>query len=137
MFLLDTNVISDVRRRGRGDPGVAEWYANIPEADLFLSVLTIGEVRRGIEQSRQRGDNPQADVLESWLGTVRDKFMSRVLPVDEEVAETWGRISAIRPVPVEDALLAATAIVNDFTLVTRNTKHVQGLGARILNPFTG
>ena len=116
MFLLDTNVISELRKRGRADSGVSEWYAGVSDEDIFLSVLTIGEIRRGVERSRRRGDNPQADTLEAWLDTVKGRFGSRILPADEEVAETWGRISAIRVVPVEDALLAATAIVNDFTL---------------------
>ena len=135
MFLLDTNVISEVRKGGRADSGVAEWYAGVSAEELFLSVLTIGEIRRGVEQSRRRGDNRQADTLEAWLNTVRLRYGPRILPADVEVAETWGRISSIRAVPVEDALLAATAMVNDFTLVTRNIRHVEGLGARLLNPF--
>lgn len=135
MFLLDTNVISELRKRGRADSRVSDWYAGVSDEDIFFSVLTIGEIRRGIEQSRRRGDNPQADTLEAWLGTVRSRFGPRILPADETVAETWGQISSIRVVPVEDALLAATAIVNDFTLVTRNIRHVEGLGARLLNPF--
>ena len=135
MFLLDTNIISELRKRGRADSGVSDWYAGVSEEDIFLSVLTIGEIRRGVERSRRRGNNPQADTLEAWLGTVRSRFGPRILPADETVAETWGRISAIRVAPVEDALLAATAIANDFTLVTRNIRHVEGLGARLLNPF--
>ena len=135
MFLLDTNVISELRKRGRADSGVSDWYAGVSDEDIFLSVLTIGEIRRGVEQSRRRGDSPQAETLEAWLETVKSRFGPRILPADEEVAETWGRISALRVVPVEDALLAATAMVNDFTLVTRNIRHVEGLGARLLNPF--
>ena len=137
MFLLDTNVISEVRKQGRADSGVAEWYASVSDEDIFLSVLTLGEIRRGVERSRRRGDNAQADTLEVWLTTVKGRFSGQILAVSEDIAETWGRISSIRPVPVEDALLAATAMVKDFTLVTRNIRHVEGLGARLLNPFTG
>ncbi len=135
MFLMDTNVISEVRKGARCDAHVRDWYSFVDEAQLFISSLSIGEIRRGIELARRRGDLPQADVLESWLETVRAQFSSRVLPVDDSVADIWGRLSATRPIPVIDGLLAATTIVHNLVLVTRNVADVDGSGATILNPF--
>ena len=135
MFLLDTNIISEVRRGRRADPNVLHWYAEVPESQLFISALTVGEVRRGIELARRRRDVDQAGMLESWLGEVVQRFSDRILMVDTLVADTWGRMSAARPVPVIDGLLAATALVHDLVLVTRNVSDVQGLGARVLDPF--
>ena len=94
MFLMDTNVISEVRKGARCDAHVRDWYSFVNEAQLFISSLSIGEIRRGIELARRRGDLPQADVLESWLQTVRARFSSRVLPVDDTVADIWGRLAA-------------------------------------------
>ena len=137
MFLLDTNVVSELRLAERRNVGVSDWYAGVQYSDLFTSALVVGEIRKGIERLRQRQDYRQADVLEVWLETSRDFFADRILPVDTEVADTWGRLYAIRNVPAVDGLLAATAIVHDLTLVTRNISHVQGLGADLLNPFAG
>lgn len=136
MFLLDTNVVSELRLAERRNMGVSDWYAGVQYSDLFTRTLVVGEIRKGIERLRQRQDYRQADVLEVWLETCRDFFADRILPVDTEVADAWGRLYAIRNVPVVDGLLAATAIVHDLTLVTRNISHVQGLGADLLNPFT-
>ena len=136
MFLLDTNVISEVRKGRRSDANVSNWYTGVGESQLYISSLTIGEIRKGIELARQRHNVNQAEALETWLHTVVEEFSGRVLTVDAQVADTWGRISAIRPVPVVDALLAATARVHDLTLVTRNVSDVEGLGARVLNPFS-
>ena len=135
MFLVDTNVISEVRKGTRCDIYVQKWYAGVDESQLYISALSIGEIRRGIELARRRGDFPQVNILESWLRTVQAQFSSRILSVDDTVAETWGRISAIRPVPAIDGLLAATAITHNLVLVTRNVRDVDGLGAEILNPF--
>ncbi len=135
MFLMDTNVISEVRKGARCDAHVRDWYSRVGEARLFISSLSIGEIRRGIDLARRRGDLPQADVLDSWLETVLKQFSSRILPVDDTVADIWGRLAATRPIPVIDGLLAATAIVHNLVLVTRNVADVDGLGATILNPF--
>ena len=135
MFLLDTNVISEVRKGRRSDPNVSNWYTGVGESQLYISSLTIGEIRKGIELARRR-DVDQAETLEAWLHTVVEEFSGRVLTVDAQVADTWGRMSAIRPVPVVDALLAATARVHDLTLVTRNVSDVEGLGVKVLNPFS-
>jgi predicted nucleic acid-binding protein len=109
-------------------------WAGVEDRDLFLSALTLGEVRKGIEAIRPR-DPAKATALEAWLAEIVDAFGPRMLGVDAVVAETWGRISALRSVPVTDALLAATARAHDLVLVTRNTADVEGLGARLLNPL--
>jgi len=133
-WLIDTNIISEVRKGPRCHPAVAAWWAGVEDRDLFLSALTLGEIRKGIEGVRPR-DPGRAAALEGWLAEVVDAFGPRVLGVDAAVAETWGRISALRSVPVVDALLAATARVHDLVLITRNTADVEGLGVRVLNPF--
>lgn len=133
-YLIDTNIISEVRKGERCDPNVAAWYDTIDDADLYLSVLILGEVRNGIERVRPR-DPVQAQALEGWLGAVRQAFAGRILPVDDVVAEEWGRMGARRPVSTIDALLAATAKVHGLTLATRNTADVGDLGASIVNPF--
>jgi len=133
-FLIDTNIISEVRKGARCNPGLAKWWAEVPEDDLWLSTLILGEIRKGIELARRR-DPDQALVLEAWFGEVVSGFGDRLLPVDAAVADEWGRMSAIRPVPVIDALLAATAKAQGLTLVTRNEADVAGLGVDVLNPF--
>ena len=135
MFLLDTNVISEVRKGRRSDSNVSNWYTGVGESQLYISSLTIGEIRKGIELARRRRDVDQAEALEAWLHTVVNGFSGRVLTVDAQVADTWGQMSAIRPIPVVDALLAATAQVHDLILVTRNVSDVGGLGVTVLNPF--
>lgn len=133
-FLIDTNIISELRKGERCDAAVAAWWAGVAEVDLWLSALVVGEIRKGVELARRR-DPRKAEVLETWLSDVLSGFGDRVLPVDATVAEEWGRMNAIRPVPVIDALLAATAKANDLTLVTRNEADVAGLGVEVLNPF--
>jgi len=137
VFLLDTNVVSESRRGPRCNPRVAAWFASVVVTDLFIGALTIGEIRKGIVLATSRGDHTQAANLNAWLHGMLTIFADRILPVDAAVADTWGRMHAIRNVPVVDGLLAATAIVHDLTLVTRNINHVQGLGANVLNPFAG
>jgi len=133
-FLIDTNIISEIRKGDRCDAAVAAWWAGVAEDDLWLSALVVGEIRKGVELARRR-DPRKAEVLETWLSDVLSGFGDRVLPVDATAAEEWGRMNAIRPVPVIDALLAATAKANDLTLVTRNEADVAGLGVAVLNPF--
>ena len=135
-FLIDTNIISEVRKGSRCDPQVAAWYAEVNAEDLFISTLVLGEIRKGIERARVR-DLPKALALERWLGQVEAAFGVRVLGVDPAVADQWGRLSAIRSIPVVDGLLAATAMIHDLTMVTRNARDVEGLGVKVLNPFRG
>lgn len=123
-----------MRKGERCDRNVAAWYASIDDADIFLSVLVLGEIRKGIERAR-RGDPKQARALERWLTTLIASYSDRILPIDLLVAEEWGRLSARRPVSTIDALLAATAKVHGFVLVTRNLADVADLDAEVLNPF--
>ena len=133
-FLIYTNVISEVRKGERCDPRVAAWYGTVPDDEVFLSALVLGELRKGVELSRTK-DVAKAIALENWLNLVEAQFAGRVLGVDRAVADRWGRMSALRPVPVIDGLLAATAMVHGFTLATRNERDVAGLGAAVVNPF--
>ncbi len=133
-YLLDTNVLSEARRP-RGDEGVRRWISSVPAEDLYLSALVIGEVRRGVERLRRR-DPDRARVYEAWLATVLNDYADRVLPVDAEAAEEWGRMSVPDPVPVVDGLMAATAKVRGMTFVTRNTADVERTGTELLNPFS-
>lgn len=133
-YLLDTNVVSEVRRPRAARPVVA-WFDSVPSGELFVSVLVLGEIRRGIERLRRRGDEVQAIMFQQWLSEVRERFADRVVSIDAPIAEEWGRIDAAAPTPVEDALMAATAKVRGFVLVTRNTSHVVHTGVRVLNPW--
>jgi predicted nucleic acid-binding protein len=133
-FLIDTNIISEVRKGDRCDPHVSAWYASIADEDLFLSTLVLGEIRNGVELARSR-DPDKAVTLERWLLKIEATFDGRVLGIDNAVSDRWGRMSAIRPIPVIDGLLAATAVTYGLTLVTRNDRDIAGLGAAILNPF--
>lgn len=133
-FLLDTNVISEVRKGPRCDHNVSNWYSRVEESQLFVSVLTIGEIRRGVERKRRR-DPDQARVLTAWLEEVMRRFSTRILTVDAKVADAWGKLYASRPVPVVDGILIATAMVHDLTLATWNVSDVSGLGVQVSNPF--
>jgi toxin FitB len=133
-YLIDTNIISELRKGDRCNRQVAAWYASVAEDEIFLSPLVLGEIRKGIELARLR-DPDKAAALEQWLEQVEAAFGGRVLGIDSAVADQWGRMSAGRPIPVIDGLLAATAATNGLILVTRNDGDITGLGATILNPF--
>ncbi len=133
-FLIDTNIISEVRKGDDGDPGVSTWWNSVSEDDLWLSALVLGEIRKGVELVRDR-DEFKAEALEKWLAEVISSFHDRVLPIDTAIAEEWGRMSAIRSVSVIDTLLAATAKVHGLTFVTRNVAYVAELNVDVLNPF--
>jgi toxin FitB len=132
-YLLDTNVVSELRKRDP-DPNVLAWYATVTSAELFLSVLTLGEIRLGIVRLR-RNDQPQADVLERWLRGLQVTYQDHLIEVDSDVAEEWGRLNAPDPLPVIDGLLAASAKVRGWTMVTRNTADLQRSGVALVNPF--
>ena len=132
--MIDTNVISELRKSGRCDESVARWFADVADNEIFLSVLTVGEIRRGIN-SIQRRDAATAAALNRWLRGLVEHFSDRILVVDRTVAEEWGRMHVPDAVPVIDGLLAATAKVHGLSLVTRNTKHVSRTGVTCINPF--
>jgi hypothetical protein len=133
-LLLDTNVVSELRKGSRANPRVRDWLEGIADEEIHLSVLVIGELRRGIELVRRR-DARQAIALERWLGRVVNDHADRILPVDHRVAEEWGRLSARRPASVVDTTMAATALAHGLILVTRNVRDVGWTGASCVNPF--
>ncbi|MGH2895041.1 MAG: type II toxin-antitoxin system VapC family toxin [Solirubrobacteraceae bacterium] len=131
-FLLDTNAVSEIRR-GR-DPQVRAWTVAVDDAELHLSVMTLGEIRTGIDRLRDH-DAAQADVFARWLGELRTRFAGRILPVDARVADQWGRLNAVATRNTVDSLIAATAHVHDLTVVSRNTKDFQACDVPLLNPW--
>jgi toxin FitB len=133
-FLLDTNVVSEIRKK-TADKGVVTWFASAPADRLFLSVLVVGEIRQGIARLARR-DPAQAENFEHWLSQLVDGYGDRIVPITAQIAEAWGRLNVPDPVPVVEGLMAATALVHDWTLVTRNVSDVVPTGARLLNPFT-
>jgi toxin FitB len=134
-FLLDTNILSELRKQNRCDTGVRTWFDETTAEELFVSVLALGEIRQGIERIRLR-DQLQARALEKWLRWISTEFADRLLPVDEEVADRWGRLGLRQPVPLLDAFLAATALVHDLVVVSRDEEDFRNTGARVLNPFS-
>lgn len=133
-FLVDTNVISELRKGSRCDRSVTSWFEALHPEEIFLSVLSLGELRRGVEIIRRR--NPAAaETLEEWLDSLVRDHGDRILPIDLEVASEWGRLKVSDPLPVIDALLAATAKVYGLILATRNTRNVERTGVECVNPF--
>jgi hypothetical protein len=134
-YLLDTNVLSETRRK-RADPGVISFLQSIDSASLFLSVLTIGELRKGVAAKR-RTDPVAAKRLAAWVEGLEFGFAGQILSIDGATARLWGDWSGDRPRPVVDTLLAATAVLNGLTLVTRNTRDVSGVPVNLHNPWAG
>jgi toxin FitB len=133
-YLLDTNVVSEVRKGEGCNRNVAEWFAGVGEGEGFISVLTIGEIRMGIDQI-QRRDPRQAVVLNRWLKGLVEHFNDKILPIDRTIAEEWGRLNAAGALPKIDGLLAATAKVHGLSLATRNIKDILRAGVDCVNPF--
>lgn len=132
-YLLDTNVVSETRKK-RPNSGVTTFLAAADSAELFLSVLTLGELRKGVE-ARRKTDPVAADQLSGWVDTIETEFADRLLCVDAATARLWGGLSASRSLPVIDTLMAATAMRHDITLVTRNTGDFESTGARLVDPW--
>ncbi len=134
MYLLDTNVLSELRKKERCDLRVRQWFLQIPDREVFVSVLAVGEIRQGIERLRRR--NPQGvHQLEGWLHELLRSLGDRLLPIDSSIAQRWGRMNAHNQLPIVDALMAATAAVHGLIFVTRNTKDVKRSGVSCFNPF--
>ena len=133
-YLLDTNVISELRRP-RPHPGVLEWWNEVPAGRLYVSSLTIGELRRGVGRLQARNDDVQAQRLADWLDGLAQQFADRVLAVDTVIAEIWGRLPQHRPIPAVDGLIAATALRHDLTVVTRNVRDFLATGVTVVDPF--
>ncbi len=137
MYLIDTNVISELRKGAKANVGVIEFFRHVlvPQHSLYLSVITIGELRRGVELMRHRRDLAQASLLESWLNTVCLEFSEVILHFDEHIAQVWGKLLAPNAENAIDKQIAATALIHDLTVVTRNQKHFKLTGVRSINPF--
>ncbi len=132
-YLLDTNVLSETRKIAV-TPQVTAWLSAVHERQLYVSVLVLGEIRRGIAKLAQHNQARAAE-LDGWLTTLAHEYEDRILPVDAEVADAWGRLSPATPLPVVDGLLAATAQVHRLVMVTRNTGDFARSGVPLLNPF--
>ena len=137
MYLIDTNIISEARKKDKADLGVRRFFARVmaEEVPIYLSVVTIGELRRGIELIRHRGDVPQAQQLETWFQTVLTEYADCILPMDEEIAQLWGRLRVPHPAHALDKQIAATALIHSLTVVTRNQRDFEATGVGVLNPF--
>jgi predicted nucleic acid-binding protein len=134
-YLLDTNIVSELRKGSRCDLAVVAWeQAELIPLGGVISVLTIGEIRKGIELISER-DRRQAARLEAWLTGLFQEFVGRILPVSREVAEEWGRLNALRPLPAVDSLLGATAKAHALILATRNVRDLRAVGVHVVNPF--
>jgi predicted nucleic acid-binding protein len=134
-FLIDTNIISEIRKRDRAHPNVARWVAHTRPDEIGTSVLVLAEIRRGIELKRRR-DPEQARFLDGWFRRMRARLGDRVLPIDESIAEAWATLAIPDPLPLIDGLLAATAKVRGLTLVTRNVADIAATGVQTLDPFS-
>lgn len=131
MFLLDTNVLSAIRKR---EPAASEWLSRIERGTSWISVVSLGEIAKGVAM-KQRRDPAAADYLNRWLFKVHQAYRDRIFDIDDQIALEWGRIDAIRTRGVPDGLIAATAIVHNFTLVTRNVADFADTGAAVVNPW--
>ena len=132
-YLLDTNVVSELRRKAP-DANVVAWFRRNDPATLHISVLTLGEIVKGVE-SLSRRDPVAGRSLNEWLDGLRRHYADRLIGIDAAVAEAWGRLSAVRPLPVIDALLAATASAHGMTLITRNRRDIAGTGVVAISPW--
>jgi predicted nucleic acid-binding protein len=135
MYLVDTNVISEARKGVKANSGVQQFFRTSEAEDLYLSVQTIGEIRRGLENIRRRGDLPQARKLEKWLDLILTDYGDRILDFDEECAQVWGRLMSPHHEHPIDKQIAAIALIHDLTVVTRNIDDFRSTGTRISNPF--
>ena len=138
MYLIDTDVISELRKKDQANPGVVAFFKEVSSRDvpLYLTVVTIGELRRGVELIRYRGDTKQAQTLERWLTRLLADYRDSVLSFDEDVAQIWGRLRVPHPENPLDKQIAATALIYDLILVTRNVKHFAVTGVKLINPFS-
>ena len=137
VYLIDTNVISESRKGRRANAGVRGFFERVIADDIavFISVVTIGELRRGIELIRHRRDEPQAAMLENWLDTVMTEYQDAILAFDAETAQVWGRLRVPHPENALDKQIAATALIYGLTVVTRNERDIAECGVAVLNPF--
>jgi toxin FitB len=133
-YLLDTNVVSELRKRDRANHGVRSWFEEHAGEEIWLSVLVVAELGRGVQLLRRR-DATASDQLDEWLASLVARYSDRIIPIDLPIAQRWSTIGIPDPLPIIDGLLAATALHHNLTLVTRNTIDVARSGASHLNPF--
>jgi len=138
MYLVDTNVISEARKKSKANTGVRAFFKQAIEDEtrLFISVVTVGELRRGVESIRYRGDVRQANQLEKWLEALMAEYQDHILDINQDIAQLWGRLRAPHPENALDKQIAATALIYELTVVTRNHKDFVKTGVHVLNPFT-
>ncbi|KAF0163120.1 MAG: putative protein containing PilT protein domain [Rhodocyclaceae bacterium] len=135
MYLVDTNVISEARKGKKANPGVRKFLQTTDANELYLAVQTIGEIRRGLENIRRRGDLPQSRRLEKWLDLVVVDYADRILSFDEACAQVWGRLMSPHHAHPIDKQIAAIALIHDLTVITRNVDDFRGTGVGVRNPF--
>ncbi len=133
-FLLDTNILSELRKGVKADAKVRQWAASTRRQRHFVSVISLGEIRKGIERLKPK-DPLQAAILERWLDTLRRDFGRNVLPFTDDVADCWGCLTARSPLAITDSLIAATALTHGLTVATRNVADFIPCGVPVLNPF--
>ena len=138
MYLVDTNIISEARKKSKANAGVRAFFKQAIEDEtrLFISVITVGELRRGVESIRHRGDVRQANQLEKWLEALIAEYQDHILDINQDIAQLWGRLRAPHPENALDKQIAATALIYELTVITRNHKDFVKTGVRVLNPFT-
>jgi predicted nucleic acid-binding protein len=138
MYLVDTNIISEARKKSKANAGVRAFFKQAIEDEtrLFISVITVGELRRGVESIRHRGDVRQANQLEKWLEALMAEYQDHILDINQDIAQLWGRLRAPHPENALDKQIAATALIYELTVITRNHKDFVKTGVRVLNPFT-
>ena len=138
MYLVDTNVISEARKKSKANTGVRAFFKQAikDETRIFISVVTVGELRRGVESIRYRGDVRQANQLEKWLEDLMAEYQDHILDINQDIAQLWGRLRVPHPENALDKQIAATALIYELTVVTRNHKDFVKTGVRVLNPFT-
>ena len=139
MYLVDTDVISELRKKDKANPGVATIFGDavVRDLPLYMAAVTVGELRRGVEMIRHRGDVPQARLLDRWLEGLVAEYGENILPFDADAAQIWGRLRVPHPENPLHKQIAATALLYDLVLVTRNVRHFASTGVRLLDPFAG
>ena len=138
MYLIDTNVMSEARKRSNANRGVQDFFRRIVQerTPVFISVITVGELRRGVELVRHRGDHRQAARLEKWLNALLIEYQDFILNIDQDITQLWGHLRVPHPEHALDKQIAATALIHDLTVVIRNQADFSQTGVGVLNPFT-